>query len=80
MRCIHIRTDFCQPFDIVTYGSELHFENDTLIVLQIATKYIMIIIFELIYNIYHSDIIDYRNKLIINAKYIIIQAKNISLL
>ena len=38
--------------------------------LQMATEYIMIIIFELIYDIHHSTIIDYKYKLAIYAKHV----------
>src|SRR5436190_21996508 len=40
----------------------------------------MIMIFELTYDIHHSGIVDYRNKLAIHAKRVTIQPKDMSLL
>ena len=66
--------------DMATKGSKLHFESDALVALQMATEHIMIMIFELTYDIHYSDIVDYRNKLAIHAKRVTIQAKDMSLL
>ena len=66
--------------DVATGGAEHHFESDALVALQMATEHIMIMIFELMYDIHHSDIIDYRNELAIHAKRVTIQAKDMSLL
>ena len=66
--------------DMATKGSKLRFESDALVALQMATEHIMIMIFELTYDIHHSGIIDYRNKLAIHAKRVTIQAKDMSLL
>ena len=66
--------------DVATGGHEHHFESDALVALQMATEHIMIMIFELTYDIHHSSIIDYRNKLAIHAKHVTIQPKDMSLL
>src|SRR5436190_7872021 len=66
--------------DAATGGAEHCFESDALVALQMATEHIMIMIFELTYDIHHSGIIDYRNKLAIHAKRVTIQAKDMSLL
>src|SRR5204863_7957484 len=66
--------------DVATGGAEHRFESDALMALQMATEHIMIMIFELTYDIHHSGIIDYRNKLAIHAKRVTIQAKDMSLL
>jgi histone H3/H4 len=66
--------------EVTTGGVEHRFERDALVALQMATEHIMIMVFELTYNIHHSDIIDYRNKLAIHAKRVTIQPKDMSLL
>ena len=66
--------------DVATGGAEHRFESDALMALQMATEHILIMIFELTYDIHHSGIIDYRNKLAIHAKRVTIQAKDMSLL
>jgi len=66
--------------DVATGGAEHRFESDALVALQMATEHIMIMIFELTYDIHHSSIIDYRNKLAIHAKHVTIQARDMSLL
>ena len=53
---------------------------DILMTLQMTIEHIIIMIFELIYNIHHSNIINYKNKFVIHVKYVIIQFKNMSLL
>jgi len=42
--------------------------NVVLKILQMAIEYIMIMIFELMYDIRHFAIVGYRNKLAIHAK------------
>ena len=66
--------------DVATGGHEHRFESDALVALQMATEHIMIMIFELTYDIHHSGIVDYRNKLAIHAKRVTIQPKDMSLL
>jgi len=66
--------------EVMTGSVEHRFENDALVALQMAAEHIMIMIFELTYDIYHSGVADYRNKLAIHAKRVTIQAKDMSLL
>ena len=43
---------------VATGGSELQFEGDALVALQMAMEHIMIMIFELTYDIHYSGIVD----------------------
>jgi len=84
-RCLIAKRNFSRvvreiAHDAATGGAEHRFESDALVALQMATEHIMIMIFELTYDIHHSGIVDYRNKLAIHAKRVTIQAKDMSLL
>jgi len=84
-RCLIAKRNFSHvvreiAYDAATGGAEHRFESDASVALQMATEHIMIMIFELTYDIHHSGIVDYRNKLAIHAKRVTIQAKDMSLL
>ena len=84
-RCLIAKRNFSRVVreiarDAATGGAEHRFESDALVALQMATEHIMIMIFELMYDIHHSTIVDYRNKFIIHVKCVIIQSKDMCLL